>query len=59
MATLPIGPMEMDRNPNPLRDDLIYDQIMIDKDSMITLSDMPGLGVDVDEQLIARYRLDL
>jgi len=58
MATLPTGLLEMDRNPNPLRDDLIRGEIAIDKHSMVTMPDKPGLGVEVDEQVIARFRID-
>lgn len=59
LASVPAGKLEMDQNLNPLRDDLISNQIKIDGQSLISMPDKPGLGVDIDESVIERYRLNI
>lgn len=59
LAAVSAGKLEMDQNPNPLRDELICGGIAIDENSMIKMSDKPGLGVDIDEKVIEKYRIEL
>ena len=40
---------------NPLRDELIDPPIRVAADGTISPSDKPGIGVDVDEEMILRY----
>lgn len=50
----PLEPMiEFDRSPNPLRDNLVNGPIA-QKNSRIDVPKGPGLGIEVDEQLIKR-----
>lgn len=50
------GMLEVDINPNPLRD-LCCGPVGEVKDGAITLSDAPGLGVDPDLAAIEKYRV--
>lgn len=59
LASVGAGKLEMDQNPNPLRDALICGGIAIDRDSMVHLADIPGLGVNIDEDVIKEYRIQL
>jgi galactonate dehydratase len=44
---------------NPMFTDIIvYDGNHIDDDGFITLSEAPGVGVDINEEALARYRTD-
>jgi len=49
---------EFDRNYNPLRENLLTEPIRINKDGYIKLPDKPGLGVELDESVVRRYRVD-
>ena len=51
--------LEMDQNFNPLRDELICGGIGIDEHSMVHMPELPGLGVEIDEDVIARYTVEL
>ena len=59
LASVGSGKLEMDQNKNPLRDDLICNGIKIDEFSMVKLSDIPGLGVKIDENVISEYKITL
>ena len=59
LATLTDGKLEMDQNPNPLRDELICCGLAIDGDSMVQLPELPGLGVEIDEDVVRRFSLEL
>ncbi len=48
--------MEYDRSENGLRDELTVNAIEF-KDGIITLSDKPGLGFDVNEEALYKYTL--
>jgi len=58
LATLPGAPrLEFDRTPNPIRDELAVDPIRNDG-PRVPVPDGPGLGVEIDEDTLARYRVD-
>ena len=59
IASIPNGYLvEMDRNPNPLREELIQDPIQIDSESIVTMPQRPGLGIELDEEVLRRHRVD-
>ena len=49
------GLLEMDVNPNPLRDAVIGDALKVE-DGHVRLPDGPGLGVELDPEAMARWR---
>ncbi|MGB2826698.1 MAG: mandelate racemase/muconate lactonizing enzyme family protein [Dehalococcoidales bacterium] len=49
---------EFDRNYNPLREELLTEPVRINKDGYIDLPDKPGLGVELNESTIKKYRVD-
>jgi D-galactarolactone cycloisomerase len=58
LATLPGEPMlEFDRTPNPLRDDLAQRPIENDGPA-VEIPDRPGIGVEIDEEVLSRFRVD-
>jgi|GEM_PF-2981445 len=48
--------VEVDRTGNPFIDKLTVEPLLI-RDGLLHLSDAPGLGVELDETTIERYRL--
>ena len=50
--------IELDINKNPFREELIKENINIDSQGYISLSDKPGLGVTVNEEVIKKYIID-
>ena len=50
--------MEYDMTENPFRCDLMKEPLIPDKNGMLILSDAPGLGVNVKEDIIEKYRID-
>ena len=58
IATLPGSPwLEFDRSPNPLREELSARPFAPDGDGLVAVPDGPGLGIDLDEDAIGRYRV--
>jgi L-alanine-DL-glutamate epimerase-like enolase superfamily enzyme len=56
-ASIPNGlVLELDQNPNGLRDELLQEPIAIDGDGMIRLPERPGLGIALDPAAVERYR---
>ena len=49
---------EFDRNYNPLREELLTEPVRINKDGYIDLPDEPGLGVELNEATVKKYRVD-
>ena len=47
--------VEFDRNPNPLRDELLKETIALGEDGRVPVPDGPGLGITVDEAALARF----
>ncbi len=55
LALHPIEPMlEYDQSAHPFRQDLIFGAIAM-HDGMVQIPDGPGLGVEVDREVLARY----
>lgn len=68
IATLPPSPhtanpvplqnepiVEFDRNHNPLRDELLVTKLRIGTDGRVPVPQGPGLGIEVDEDVLKRY----
>jgi L-alanine-DL-glutamate epimerase-like enolase superfamily enzyme len=47
--------IEIDRNPNPLRDQLLRQPIVV-RDGMVHVPDGPGLGIELVPDVIEKYR---
>ena len=57
-ATLPHDPMfEMDQNPNPLRTEIVASSLTIDSDGVVQVPEGTGLGFELDESVVERYRV--
>ena len=46
--------IEFDRNLNPLRDELLTERIAM-VDGRVPVPQGPGLGIEIDEAVLARY----
>lgn len=58
LAAIPGDPMlEFDRTPNPIREDLAVDPITNDGNT-VPIPDGPGLGIEIDEDVLAAFRSD-
>lgn len=58
IASIPNGRwLEYDCNPNPLREELIGGRLRIGPTGQVALPGGPGLGIELDEAILARYRL--
>jgi L-alanine-DL-glutamate epimerase-like enolase superfamily enzyme len=58
IASIPNGSLlEFDQNPNPLRDELFTEPITLASDSTVALPERPGLGITLNPETIARYRV--
>lgn len=51
------GFLEMDRNIYPLRDDLLTQKIDIARDGYVYMPQGPGLGIELREDTISKYRI--
>ncbi len=49
---------EFDRNYNPLRENLLREPVRINRSGYIDLTDKPGLGIELDEAVVKKYRVD-
>ncbi len=47
--------LEFDRNPNPLRDDLLTLPIALDADGTVRVPQGPGLGIALNDDVLRRY----
>ena len=57
LYALPNGDyFECDQDPNALRDELAREPLFVLDDGLATPSDRPGLGIDIDEEVLDRYR---
>lgn len=51
------GLLEMDQNPNGLRTEIVKDPLAIDKTGHVTVPEKPGLGIELNESAIEKYRI--
>ncbi|WP_101297012.1 mandelate racemase/muconate lactonizing enzyme family protein [Halegenticoccus soli] len=59
ISTLPGHPwLEFDRSANPLREAVAADPLTADDDGRVPVPEGPGLGIELDEEAIARYRVE-
>ncbi len=59
LATIPGDPMlEFDRTENPIREGLAVEPITNDGDR-VPIRDAPGIGIEVDEDVLAEYEVEL
>ena len=49
--------LEMDTAENPFRDQLAGSQLHIGKDGMVAVPTAPGLGIEIDEEMVKRYTI--
>jgi D-arabinonate dehydratase len=55
-ASIPNSQMiELDCNPNPLRDELLKEPLEIDKDGMLHVPEKPGFGIQLNEKATIKY----
>ncbi len=47
---------ELDRVPNPLRDESLTEPLIF-KDGFLHVPERPGLGVDLDDEMLRRFAL--
>lgn len=50
--------LEMDQNPNGLRTDIVTQPIQINKDGQVVMNNKPGLGIELNEDMIQKYLCD-
>jgi L-alanine-DL-glutamate epimerase and related enzymes of enolase superfamily len=51
------GMLELDRNEYPLRDELLENPIVIEKDGFIYMPQEPGLGIRLREDIVSKYTI--
>lgn len=51
--------LEWDHNPNPLRTDLARDPLRLEADGTLRLPERPGLGLELNPDVVDRYRVAL
>ncbi|MBQ6478966.1 MAG: mandelate racemase/muconate lactonizing enzyme family protein [Erysipelotrichaceae bacterium] len=51
------GILEMDRNVYPLRDELLKEPLTLAEDGYVYLPQKPGLGIELDEKTVEKYRV--
>lgn len=49
--------LEFDRTPNPIRDELAVDPI-VNEGTAVSVPDGPGLGIEIDGDVLERFRTD-
>jgi D-galactarolactone cycloisomerase len=49
--------LELDQAENPFREELIAKPFAIDRDGYVEIPKSPGLGIEIDEQLIKKYQV--
>jgi D-arabinonate dehydratase/D-galactarolactone cycloisomerase len=48
---------ECDQDPNALRDELAAEPLYLMEDGLAVPNDRPGLGIEIDEAALGRYRV--
>jgi L-alanine-DL-glutamate epimerase-like enolase superfamily enzyme len=57
LTSRPDAPLfEYDASPNPVRDDLLAGQLPLLADGRVAVPSGPGLGIDVPDEALERYR---
>ena len=57
VASMPNGiTVEVDQTGNPLVDDLLVSPLVV-RDGELAVSEAPGLGIEIDRDVVARYRV--
>jgi D-galactarolactone cycloisomerase len=51
------GLIELDMNPNPLRTEIVDNPIRIDESGAVTIPDKPGLGLEVNQEVLERFKV--
>lgn len=55
-ASIPNSQMlEIDCNPNPLRDELLKEPIKIDREGYLKIPNKPGFGIELNEKAVEKY----
>jgi L-alanine-DL-glutamate epimerase-like enolase superfamily enzyme len=49
--------LEWDHNPNPLRTELAQDPLQLDPHGTVQVPDRPGLGLELNSDVVNRYRV--
>ena len=58
LASLPnAGLLEMDQNPNGLRTEIVDNPIVIGADGCVRVPERPGLGIEINEDAVEKYRI--
>ncbi len=58
LALKPIEPMlEYDQSSHPFRQDLIFNGINMQPNGMVKIPDTPGIGVEINREIIERYEV--
>jgi len=52
------GLLEMDQNPNGLRTEIARDPVSVDADGFVTVPEKPGLGVELIDDVVEKYRVE-
>ncbi|MDA1330888.1 MAG: mandelate racemase/muconate lactonizing enzyme family protein [Proteobacteria bacterium] len=50
--------LEYDRSSHPFRNDLVDRPLTLNKDAMVEISDAPGLGIQVNREIIKRFKVN-
>ncbi|MCM3714183.1 mandelate racemase/muconate lactonizing enzyme family protein [Alkalihalobacillus oceani] len=57
LALKPVEPMlEYDQSSHPFRSELIFDQISMNEQGMVKIPSQPGIGVEINRQVINKYK---
>ena len=58
LASLPnAGRLEMDQNPNGLRTEIVDDPVVIGAEGCVRVPERPGLGIEINEDAVEKYRI--
>ena len=58
LASMPnSGMLEMDQNPNGLRTEIVDNPIAIGSDGFVRVPERPGLGIEINEAAVEKYRI--
>ena len=49
--------LEWDQNPNGLRTELLKEELRLESDSTVRLPERPGLGIELNQSAIEKYRV--